>query len=415
MSETLTIEALGASGDGIARRADGTVAFVPGGLPGEVYGADGRTLLSPASVERAVAPCRHFGVCGGCTAQHMGAALYAAWKQDLVATAFRQQGLTPAIDPLVSVPAQSRRRVTFAVQRVRETGKPTQTRLGFHARGAHTFVPIDECKVVSPKIAAALPALAQLAATLGGFDEDTRLHVADLTHGLDVVVQGTVKALDAETRRKVADRATDVGAARLTIGSDVIIERAPTTLTVSRGEVGVPPGAFFQAVEAAERAIAANVVEAVGKAKAVVDLFSGIGTLTLPLAAGAKVLAVDSEKTALTALAASARREPGLKPIETKLRDLFREPLSAKELETFGAAVLDPPRAGAKAQVEMLAKSTVPVVVMVSCNPSTMARDVGRLVDAGFTLDWLRPIDQFVWSDHVEAVAKLTRPARRRR
>lgn len=415
MSERLTIEALGASGDGIARRGDGRSVFVPGALPGEVYDAETSALLSPPSPDRVVPTCRHYGSCGGCLAQHMGSAQYAAWKRDIVVAAFRQQGLAPHIDPLVTLAPDSRRRVTFAISRVRAQGKLTETRLGFHARGAHTFVPIEECRVITPRIAAALPALSRLAGVLGGFDEDSRLHVADLIGGLDIVVQGKVKALDAETRRKVAERAAEAGAARLTIAGDVIIERALATLATSRGEITLPPGAFFQAVEAAERAIAAGVLEAVGKAKRVADLFSGIGTLTLPLAAQARVLAVDSEKPSLLALAEAGRRANGLKPIETKLRDLFREPLSVKELEGFDAVVLDPPRAGAKAQSEMLARSAVPVVAMVSCNSSTMARDVKTLVDAGFSVDWVRPIDQFVWSDHVEAVARLSRPAKRRR
>lgn len=412
---TLAIEALGAGGDGIARSADGAAIFVAGGLPGEIYDAATRSLVSPPSPDRAEPPCRHFGTCGGCLAQHMGAATYAAWKRDIVVAAFRQHGLAPAVDPLVGVAPDSRRRVTFAMARVRAEGKPTEMRLGFHARGSHAFIAVEECRVVTPRIASALPALSRLVSALGGFDEDSRLHIADLTGGLDIVVQGKVKALDAETRRKVAERAADAGAARLTIGNDVIIERAPAALRTSRGDIALPPGAFFQAVEAAEGAIVANVLDAVGKAKRVADLFSGIGTLSLPLAGNARVLAVDSEKAALAALEDAARRNAGLKPIETKLRDLFREPLSVKELEGFDALVLDPPRAGAKAQAEMIAKAAVPVVAMVSCNPATLARDARTLVDAGFAIDWVRPIDQFLWSDHVEAVARLSRPAKRRR
>ncbi len=415
MSERLTIEALGAGGDGIARRADGSVAFVAGGLPGEVYDMAAMQLVSPRSVDRVPPPCPHFGVCGGCIAQHMGEATYAAWKREIVVAAFRQQGLTPEIDALVTVAPHTRRRVTFAIARVRAEGKPTETRLGFHARGSHDFVPIDTCHVVTPRIASALPALARLASALGGFDEDSRLHVADLASGLDIVVQGKVKALDAETRRRVAERAAEAGAARLTIGKDVIVERAPAMLATSRGDIALPSAVFFQAVEAAERAIVTNVLEAIGKAKRVADLFSGVGTLTLPIAANARVIAADSEKASLAALTDAVKRAPGLKPVETKLRDLFREPLSAKELEDLDAVALDPPRAGGKAQCEMIAKSAVPVVAMVSCNPATMARDVKTLVDAGFVIDWVRPIDQFLWSDHVEAVARLSRPAKRRR
>lgn len=410
----MKIEALGSSGDGIARGRDGAAIFVAGGLPGEVYDAVTLGRVGPSSPERREPACRHFGTCGGCIAQHMSSSLYAAWKRDLVIQAFRQQGLQPDLDPLVTVPAASRRRVTFALTRVREPRKPAEVRLGFHARGSHAFVPISECHVITPKIASALPALSRLAAALGGFDEDTRLHVADLPDGLDVVLMGKVKALDVETRRKVAERAAEAGAARLTIGNDIIVERATAVLPVMRGHVELPPGAFFQAAAAAEQAIVSNVMAAVGKSKRVVDLFSGLGTLTLPLAASARVLAVDSEKASLASLLAAAKREPGLKPVETKVRDLFREPLSVKELEGFDAAVIDPPRAGAKAQTEMLAKSAISVVAMVSCNPATMARDVKALIDAGFKLDWLRPIDQFVWSDHVEAVACLRRSSKRK-
>lgn len=301
------------------------------------------------------------------------------------------------------------------MSRVRVERKPAEMRLGFHARASHAFVPMDVCHVVTPRIEAAMPALARLAGALGGFDEDSRLHVAELTGGLDIIVQGKFKALDAETRRKVAVQAAEAGAARLTIGKEVIVERAPAMLGTSRGDIALPPAAFFQAVGAAEQVIVANVLEAVGKAKKVADLFSGVGTLTLPLAAQTRVVAADSEKVSLAALAEAVKRAPGLKPVETKLRDLFREPLSAKELEGIDAVVLDPPRAGAKAQCDMIAKSGVPVVAMVSCNPATMARDVKTLVDAGYSIDWVRPIDQFLWSDHVEAVARLSRPTKRRR
>ena len=208
---------------------------------------------------------------------------------------------------------------------------------------------------------------------------------------------------------KLANFAASNGFARLTIGTETVVTHADPRLVTSAGSIVVPPDAFFQAVAAAETAIVSAVLAGLPKVKRVADLFSGLGTLSLPLARVARVLAVDSERPLLDALAHATRHTQGLKPVETLRRDLFREPLSPKELEGIDAAVLDPPYAGAKAQCERLASSKVKTVIMVSCHPGTLARDARTLVQGGYTLQRVTPIDQFLWSNHVETVAIFRR------
>ena len=213
------------------------------------------------------------------------------------------------------------------------------------------------------------------------------------------VIEGVVAALDGLS-----------GIVRFSYAGDVIYQRDLPRIAMGRASVVVPAGVFLQASGLAERTMAALITGALGKkVRRVADLFAGVGAFTFPLAERQSVLAVDSDGDALAALRLAARGADGLKPIETKLRDLFREPLSRKELEGFDAVVFDPPRAGAKAQAEMIAKSKVPLAVAVSCNPATLARDVRILMDGGFRLQSLTPVDQFVYTAHVEAVAVLAR------
>jgi 23S rRNA (uracil1939-C5)-methyltransferase len=221
--------------------------------------------------------------------------------------------------------------------------------------------------------------------------------------------------LGARVAGELARLAADHGIARITIDGETIVERARPALVIGGASVEPPPGAFVQVAAEAEAEMVRLVVAAAGKAKRVADLFCGVGTFALPLARGARVLAVDGEEAAIAALVAAARHAQGLKPIETKVRDLFRMPLSPKELDGLDAAVLDPARAGAEAQARQLARSAVSVAICVSCNPGTLARDVRILLDGGYALDSVTPIDQFLYSHHVEAVAVLRRPARSHR
>jgi 23S rRNA (uracil1939-C5)-methyltransferase len=238
---------------------------------------------------------------------------------------------------------------------------------------------------------------------------ETRLTVLLTRSGLDIAITHSARHLGPDAVAGLGRVAAHHRIARVTVNGEAMLERAAPALSLGGVDAVVPPGAFVQAAEAAELEIGRLVVGAIGRAKRVADLFCGIGTLTFPIARLSRVLAVDGDQAAIAALDAAARHAQGLKPIETKVRDLFREPLSPRELKDCDAAIFDPPRAGAKAQAERLAKSDVPVAVAVSCDPGTLARDVRLLVDGGYRIESVTPIDQFLFSAHVEVVAVLRR------
>jgi 23S rRNA (uracil1939-C5)-methyltransferase len=403
----LEISGLGAQGDGVAHR-DGGIVHVPGALPGEMAerAADGtwRIVGPPSPRRRAMALCSHVARCGGCSVQHMDDELYTGWKSGLLATALAQHGLSCPVLPLASVPPGSRRRATFTGAWLDGT-----LRLGFHGRETHALEPIADCGVLRPAIVAALPHLTRLAAALVPQGTSFRLSVLAADNGLDI-------SLDRKPPRGLARQATAVAdlmrrakAIRLTCAGEPVLLLARPVVTIAGAELTPPPGAFLQAAAEADALLAAPVLEHIGKAKRVFDLFSGLGTLTLPIARRARVTAVDSEADLLAALAEATSHTRGLKPIERLRRDLFRDPLSPRELETADAVVLDPPRAGADAQCRSLARAKVRRVVMVSCNPATLARDLRTLVDGGYRLDHVAPIDQFLFTHHLEAVATLVR------
>ena len=416
----LDIVRLGAQGDGIAETASGPV-YVPGTLPGErvaaaVGGERGRLLeiLRP-SADRVAPPCRHFGSCGGCAAQHIGAPLYRAWKRDMVRVAFAHRGLEPEIGELVAVPPGSRRRVTLGAEK-----RGGQVMLGFREEGTHTLVDLEVCPVVVPAIERALPGLREMADVMLAEDGGLRLTVTAANGGLDVALEGIDKpaldaksiegrSLEAKARARIARIAAAIGALRVTAGGQLVVQSAAPKLVLGGAEVVLPPAPFIQATAEAEAAIAEILTAATHKAKRVADLFSGLGTFTFALARRARVSAYDGDRPAIEALTVAVRSAQGVKPIEARVRDLIGEPLSRVELDGFDAVVFDPPRGGAKAQAEMLARSKVPVVCAVSCNPATLARDCRILVDGGYRIERVTPIDQFVWSPHVEAVAVLRR------
>jgi 23S rRNA (uracil1939-C5)-methyltransferase len=413
--EALEIEALGAQGDGIAETEAGT-RYVPFALPGErvEVEADGALrLVSAPSPDRATAPCRHFGVCGGCAAQHMSARLYAEWKRDTVVTALRRRGLEPDLAPLQRVAPGTRRR---AVLTARPTGRHGGGRiaLGYHRRRSLELVDIEECPVLLPGIVGKLPALRAIAAALPA--REVRLTVLATPAGLDIAGETEGRRPGQPPPRSaiagLGQIATEHGLARLSLDGETVIERARPVLRMGEVDVAVPPAAFVQAVQPSEEAMRELVLAALGRPKRVVDLFCGVGTFTFALARRARVLALDSNEDAVAALSTAARHARGLKPIEVKVRDLFREPLSARELEPFDTVVLDPPRAGASRQAQELARSNVGTVIAVSCDPGTLARDAQILAEGGYSVESVTPIDQFVYSAHVEVVAVLRRTTR---
>ncbi len=421
----LEIVRLGAQGDGVAEGPAGPV-FVPYTLPGErvraeVAGERGRLVevLSP-SPDRIAPACRHFGKCGGCALQHMKPEAYRDMKAELIRLGLAQRGLTADIAPLIDVGHGARRRAVMAARRVGAvgTGQPKRpdnkpgsgVLLGFHEAASHTLVPVLECPVLSPRIVAALPGLAELVAPLQSRSGETRLAVLAAENGLDVTVDDVSTKLEPDLRAALARSASALGLVRLSVNREPVFTAAEPFVSCGRAEVAPPPGTFLQASREAEAAMARLGIEAMPKKlKRVADLFAGLGAFTFPLAERAAVLAVDSDKASIAALASAARHTQGVKPIETRVRDLFREPLSRKELEGFDAVVFDPPRAGAEAQAGTLAKSAVPTVVAVSCSPATLARDLRILVDGGYRIERVTPIDQFLYSPHVEAVAVLRR------
>lgn len=409
--QTLTIARLGAQGDGIAETAAGPV-YVPFALPGEtvralVEGERARLVeVVTASPERVAPVCRHFTACGGCVAQHMAPDAYAGWKTEQVVAAFRARGLEVRSEPLVSVGLGARRRVTLAAER----DSANAVRLGFHAAGTHDIVAIDECPVAAPRIVAALDALRRLVEPLLPRREAVRVAVTACDNGLDVDVGGVSRELKADLRARLAADAATAGLARLSVGGDPVVAMAPPRIVCAGVDVQPAPGAFLQAAANAEALMAELIVAALPrKRKRVADLFCGVGAFSFALARHVSVAAYDGDAAAIATLQAAQRHAQGLKPIAARVRDLFREPLSRKELEEFDAVVLDPPRAGAKDQAEALAKSKVGTVIAVSCNPATLARDVRLLVDGGYRLERVAPIDQFLYSAHIEAVAVLRR------
>jgi 23S rRNA (uracil1939-C5)-methyltransferase len=412
VTEQLVISRLGHRGDGVADTPDG-VAYVPYTLPGETVTVDHvaghpdrRHLLhvDKRSHERAQPICKHFGICGGCALQHWSLAEYHLWKRSLVADALAQAGVVAPVADLVDAHGAGRRRAVFHARR----GSHDILEVGFTAPRAHHIVPIDDCPILAPGLAGAVRAAWAIAEVLKSAGKPLDVQVTATDSGLDIDVRGSGTVV-AERLTALAKVAETRELARLTRHGELVAQRAQPLLRVGRAEVPLPPGAFLQATAEGEEALARLVIEHAGKARRVADLFTGIGTFALRLAEGARVAASDSEPAAIKALQQAAGKTSGLKPIDAQVRDLFRRPWMAAELKGFDAVVFDPPRQGAEAQARELGKSTVPVVVAVSCDANTFARDAKILVDAGYRLAAVTPIDQFRYSHHVEIVAKFAR------
>jgi 23S rRNA (uracil1939-C5)-methyltransferase len=296
---------------------------------------------------------------------------------------------------------------------VRRGSSRTEARIGFKARKSWSLVDIEACAVLNPGIVRALPALRRLAAPLLEHPKSApSLHVTVTDDGLDIDVTGVEArsgGLSADARQEVAALAAEAGLARLTLAGDILFQQRQPSLRIGRARVALPAGAFLQADPAAEAAMVAEARVAVEGARRIADLFCGLGAFTFPLAEVAPVLAMDGSAPAIRALAAAVATAPGLHGVTAEARDLFRRPLSAVELKRIDAVVFDPPRAGALAQAAEIAQSGAARVVGVSCNPATFARDARRLVDGGFRLERIRPVDQFLWSSHLELVAVFSR------
>ena len=400
-----SIKRIGIFGDGIA---EGPV-FVPMTLPGEVVTGtlNGTTLVDvkiiTPSDDRVAPPCKHFKSCGGCQLQHASDSVVEAFKTDIIAQALAAQGIKTEIRPIVTSPAQSRRRATLAARRTKKGAMS-----GFHGRASDTVIEIPDCKLVEPELLAARD-IAEALAELGGSRKATlAVTVTTSRVGLDIQVSGG-KPIDGPLRITLAALCDNRGFARLTWDDEVIAQRAPPVQRFGVADVCPPPGAFMQATAHGEAHLLAAVQEAVGEAKRVIDLFAGCGTFTLPLAKNAEVFAVEGDKQMMAAMDKGWRMAQGLKTVTHVARDLYRRPLLPDEFKKYDAVVMDPPRNGAEAQTAELIRSEIKRVAYVSCNPVTFARDVARMIEGGFTLDWVQPVDQFRWSSHVELAAQLSR------
>jgi len=410
--EHLVIERIGHRGDGVADGADGAI-YVPGTLPGESVEIEGvpgqpdrRRLLTveKASAQRIAPICPHFGICGGCALQHWESAAYRAWKRDLVVGALAQAGIAAPVADLIDAHGEGRRRVVFHARR----GTHDVLEVGFSAARAHQIIAIDRCPVLAKSLDGALKAAWAIAELLDATRKPLDIQVTATDTGLDVDVRGS-GPLTPKSIAALARVAAGQNLARLTRHGELIAQARAPTLAIGAAAVLLPPGAFLQATAAGETALARLVLGYCAGAKSVADLFAGVGPFTLNLAGYSRVLAVDDDEPALAVLERAAATASGLKPVMVERRDLFKNPLVAAELNRFDAVVFDPPRQGAQAQSRELAASRVPVIVAVSCNPGTFARDMRHLVDGGYRLAMVTPVDQFRYSAHVEIVAQLER------
>ena len=411
MVERLVIDHVGHRGDGVAF-ADGQSLYVPYTLGGETvevapvpgHHPDRRHLLQVerASPERVTPFCPHFGTCGGCAIQHWETERYRAWKRDIVIETLAQAKLACDVYPLIDAHGLGRRRMTLHAR----MGTHDVLKVGFAAANSHDIVPVDRCPILDPGLSGALDAGWAVAEPLISIGKPLDIQITATDGGLDIDVRGS-GPLPAPTIATLSRVAEQHRLARLTRHGELVLMRTPPTITIGTAQVTLPPSSFLQATVAGEETLAALVAEHCGRAKHIADLFCGVGPFALRLAAKARIAAFDNDEGAVTALQKAATSTSGLKPVKAQARDLFRRPLMPQELRDYEAIVFDPPRQGAQAQVLQLAASKVPVVVAVSCNVATFARDARILIDGGYRLEGVTPVDQFRHTPHVELVARF--------
>jgi len=402
---------MGGQGDGLA---PGPV-YVPLTLPGErvlarVQGDRGEleTVALP-SPERVAPPCPHFGACGGCALQHWEHGAYLAWKTEQLARTLARERIETEILPAFAAAPGRRRRLAL---HARKTGGPAAA-VGYKARRSWSLVPIEVCPIADPRLVAALPAFRRLAAPLFEHAKSApTLHATLTATGVDIDITGVEAksgGLSADARVRVAEIAREADFARVTLAGEALYQSRSAVVRMGKASVALPPGGFLQAVPEAEEAMAAFALQAAAGAGLVADLFCGSGTFAFRLAEQSRVLALDGDAAAVAALRGALGTAPDLKPIAAEARDLFRRPLLAAEMKRIDAVLFDPPRAGALDQAREIARSNVPVAIGVSCNPATFARDAAALIAGGFRLARVLPVDQFLWSPHIELVGIFIR------
>ncbi len=406
--EEFHIKRLGHLGEGIA---DGPV-YAPLTLPGEtitaVRNGDKLTdirIVTP-SADRVKPPCRHFKSCGGCLLQHASDPFVEAWKVGVVETALKAQEIDTNIAQIETSPANSRRRATLSVRRTKKGASS-----GFHARGSDVIVEIPDCKLLDPLVLAGRVVAENIATSCGSRKGELSVTITKSVNGLDIHVAGG-KPIDGQLRIDLSALIAKHNLARLAWDDEVIAEAHPAYQQFGAAQVVPPAGAFLQATQEGEASLLALIQNAVGNAKSIADMFAGSGTFTLPMAELGEVRAFENDPEMIEALDKGWRMAKGLKKVSAEVQDLFRNPLMPEDMLKFDAVVLDPPRAGARAQVEQLAASSVPVIAFVSCNPVTFARDAKMLIDGGYVIGDVHVVDQFRWSSHIEVFAKFEKSAR---
>jgi 23S rRNA (uracil1939-C5)-methyltransferase len=408
--ERLVIDHVGHFGDGVAL-AGGQSVYVPYTLGGETVEVeavpghpDRRRLLAVehTSPQRIAPFCPHFGVCGGCAIQHWQAESYRAWKRDSVVETLARANLACEVDPLADGHGLGRRRITLHAR----LGTHDVLKVGFSAAHSHDIIAVDRCPILDPGLDGALDAAWALAEPLTPTGKPLDIQITATDSGLDVDVRGSgpLPATMIATLSRIAEQHR---LARLTRHGELVLMRTPPTIRIGAARVTLPPGSFLQATVAGEETLAALVSGHCKRAKHIADLFCGVGPFALRLAAKSRVSAFDSDAGAVAALQKAAAATSGLKPVKAEARDLFRRPLMPQELRDYDTIVFDPPRQGAQAQAQQLAASKIPVVVAVSCNVATFVRDARILVDGGYKLETVTPVDQFRHTPHVELVARF--------
>ncbi len=405
--QTVQIDHIGARGDGVAY-VGGEALYIPFSVPGdelvlESAGSPRIAQIVNPGPDRQAAACSHFSICGGCALQHVAVPAYRDWKSFQIKQALGHRGFTN-VDveaPIVS-PKNSRRRARLHALHRGRTG----VAIGFHERGSNRIVNMAECPVLVPEIVELLGPLREFLGGLLSGGQSVDVNVTATVTGIDLGIE-SMQSLDLDLRMDLTEFAEKNDLARIWWGRDreIVLERRNVIVKPGGIPVALPPAAFLQATIEGEQELTRLVEEALPDAVRVADLFSGCGTFTFALAGRARVLAAEGDVAAIDALRKAANMATGLQEIITEQRDLFRRPLLATDLKSFDGVIFDPPRVGAKAQAEQIAISNVPVVVAVSCNPATFARDARTLVDGGYEMTKVTPVDQFLWSPHIELVA----------
>jgi 23S rRNA (uracil1939-C5)-methyltransferase len=413
----LAVERIGARGDGIAQYR-GELVFVPFTVPGDRVrarlgarrhgGREGFVVARLASgPQRAASCCRHFETCGGCALQHLDGASYRRIKLEALHTALERVGISPGIiGPMRLVPPE-RRRARLGISRPRDPRLPA--RIGYRERFRHELIDLGECPVLEPALFALVGRLRQVARDLvppGGSAEAT---LTRTDSGIDLLIEAAERP-DLAICEVLAQLAGEGDLARIVwrLGADelVVVEGRPVRVLLSGVAVPFPPGAFLQASPSAEMILVEEVLSGVGPGRPAIDLFAGLGTFAFALAGVGPVHAIEGDARTAAALARAAADQPRL---TVERRDLARNPVPAGALARYAAAVFDPPRAGAARQAEALATSAIATVVAISCNPATFARDAARLVGGGYRLERVTPVDQFVWTHHLELAGVFRR------